>query len=67
MIGLLLQRVNVIIIKFMVKQFSPTLRINDKSLLKQRASENSPVLIMLNVMLIKFQFLLIKLPKIICP
>ena len=34
MIGLLLQRLNVIIIKFMVTQFSPTLRINDKSLLK---------------------------------
>ena len=49
MIGLLLQRINVIIIKFMVTQCPPTLRINDKSLLKQRASENSPVLIMLTV------------------
>ena len=49
MIGLLLQRINVIIIKFMVTQFPPTLRINNKNLLKQRASQNSPVLIMLTV------------------
>ena len=47
MIGLLLQRINEIIIKVMMTQLPPTLRINDKSLLKQQASKNSPVLIML--------------------
>ena len=51
MIGLLLQRINVIKTKFMVTQFPSTLRINDRSLLKQRASENSPVLIMLTVVI----------------
>ena len=49
MIGLLLQRITVIVIEFMVTQFPPTLRINEKSLLKQRASENSPMLIILTV------------------
>ena len=38
-----------ITIKFMMTQFSPTLRTNDKTLLKLRASENNPVLIMLTV------------------
>ena len=56
MIALLLQRIITsenkydIKIKFMMTQFSPTLRINDKSLLKQRTSENSIALIMLTVM-----------------